>query len=151
MSEMASKLVAGAKEWASKYGDFTQGEEAAAYTVPLRVIGAWDRNDADGVAEVFIENGSWLAGDEQLNGREAIRTYLSEVFAGPYLGSRSVEKPVKIKLLTDDVALAVTDGGVLYKGEDELPVEREMRATWIMVKRDGDWHGVSYQSSPIKG
>jgi uncharacterized protein (TIGR02246 family) len=151
MTELASKLVAGAKDWASKYGDFTQGEEATAYTVPLRIIGAWDNNDADGVADVFIENGSWLAGDEQLKGREAIRTYLRETFAGPYRGSRSVQTPLKVKLITDDVALAVTDGGVLYKDEDELPADRVMRATWIMVKQDGDWHAVSYQSSPVKG
>lgn len=149
MSE-ASKLVAGAKVWANNYGDFTQGEEAAAYTVPLRVIGAWDNNDANGVADVFVENGSWLAGDDQLRGREAIRSYLTEVFAGPYQGSRSQQKPVQIKLITDDVAIAITDGGVVYEDETELSPERIERTMWVMVKQDGDWQGVSYQSCPVK-
>jgi uncharacterized protein (TIGR02246 family) len=151
MSTQASKLVAQAKQWATYYGDFTTGDEAAAYTSPLRARAAWDAGDADALAAEFVENGSWLAGDEQLNGRDRIREYWAEGLAGPYQGSRLTERPIDIKLVTEDVALVVTDGGFLYAGETELPEEREVRATWVVVKKDGDWRLASYQSSPIKG
>src|SRR3954470_7511771 len=55
MSEKASSLVAQAKQWATYYGKFTQGEESAALTAPLRARAAWDANDADAFAGVFTE------------------------------------------------------------------------------------------------
>ena len=73
MSGKASSLVAGAKQWASLYGDYANGKEGAVLTVPLRLRAAWESNDADALADVFIENGSMLIGDEQLKGREEIR------------------------------------------------------------------------------
>jgi uncharacterized protein (TIGR02246 family) len=151
MSQEASKLVAAAKEWATYYGKFTTGEEGAVLTAPLRARAAWDNNDAAALAEAFIENGSWLAGDEQLRGREEIRAYLAAGFEGPYKGSRWTEEADEIKFVTEDVALAITTGGVLYEGETELPEERAMRVMWVCTKRDGYWHLVSHQSSPIKG
>jgi hypothetical protein len=58
MSDDAATLVAQAKQWASQYGDYSNGEKGAAYTAPLRVRAAWEANDPDAFAEMFIENGS---------------------------------------------------------------------------------------------
>lgn len=151
MPGKASQLVAQAKEWATYYGKFTVGEEAAVLSVPLRVRAAWDRNDADEVAQVFVENGSYLAGDEQLTSREQIREYLAAAFTGPYRGSRVTEEPVEIRLIAADTALAITEGGVLYEGETELPANRRVRTMWVITKQDGDWRLVSHQSSPVSG
>jgi uncharacterized protein (TIGR02246 family) len=151
MSSKASSLVAQAKQWATYYGGFTKGEEGAVLSVPLRARATWDRNDADAFAQIFIENGSMLVGDTQLKGREEIRSYIAEAFAGPYRGSRLVEEPDLIQRVSDDVAVAVTHGGVIPPGATELPPDRVARATYVTVKRDGEWQLVSYQSSPIKG
>ncbi|MEU4775981.1 SgcJ/EcaC family oxidoreductase [Micromonospora sp. NPDC023644] len=147
----AAELVKGAKQWASHYGQYANGTEGAVLTVPLRFRGAWESNDADAVADVFTENGSMLAGDNQLKGREEIRAYLREAFAGPYQGARLVDEPLEIKMLTDDVALAVTQGGIVRDGAGELAPEDEVRTTWVVARRDGDWHLMSHQSSPLKG
>ena len=151
MTKSASALVAGAKEWASHYGDYPNGEEGHVLTAPLRIRGAWDANDADGFADMFIENGSMLVGDTQLKSREEIRTYMAEAFKGGYKGTRLSEGPREIRLLNDTVAVAVTQGGLVRPGQEAVAAEDEVRALWVIVKRDGDWRVASHQTSPIKG
>jgi uncharacterized protein (TIGR02246 family) len=92
-----------------------------------------------------------LAGDNQLTSPAQIRSYLAEAFAGPLQGSRLLDKPIEIRMLTDDVALAVTEGGVAYAGETEPAADRLARSTWVVARRDGDWRLVSYQTSPVTG
>jgi uncharacterized protein (TIGR02246 family) len=149
MSAKASKLVAGAKEWASYYGDYTQGEEAAAFTVPLRARGMWDANDAEGLADIFVENGSFLVGDEQLTSQSQIRDYMKAAFAGGLGGTKLAQEPVEVRLLTADTALIITNGGIVPAGETELPAGASTRDVWITVKRDGVWHLFSLQTSPV--
>jgi uncharacterized protein (TIGR02246 family) len=151
MPSKASALVAQAKQWATYYGDYSNGEEGAVLTVPLRIRAAWERNDADAFAEIFVDNGSMLVGDEQLRGRDEIRKYMAAAFEGPYKGGRLTEEPLEIKLLAPDVAVAITQGGVLYEGDTEVPPGRQVRTMWVVTKKDGDWRLVSHQSSPLKG
>jgi uncharacterized protein (TIGR02246 family) len=42
----------------------------------------------------------------------------------------------------------VTEGGVLAPGEDELSATAAIRASWILVKRDGQWLLAVYQNCP---
>ncbi len=151
MSEKASVLVAEAKKWASRYGPYANGEEGAVLTVPLRVRAAWESNDADGFADMFTENGSLLVGDQQLKGREEIRSYMAAAFKGGLKGTRVAEEPVEIRSLSGDVALAVTEGGILETGDTEPPPERLARSTWVIIKQAGDWRLFSLQSSPVTG
>jgi uncharacterized protein (TIGR02246 family) len=151
MTEKATSIVAQAKQWASYYGPFTGGEQAAVLSVPLRIRAAWESNDADAFADVFIENGSLLLGDDQLDGREEIRAHMAEGFAGPYQGARVTEQPLEIQFLTPDVALAITQGGVVPAGDSELASEREERAMWVCVKGPDGWRLAAQQTSPLKG
>lgn len=151
MSTDSANLVAQAKAWAGNYGKYSNGVEGAVLTAPLRARAAWDRNDADAFAAVFTDEGSMLAGDNQLTSPEQIRAYMAEAFAGPFAGSRLVDKPIEIRMLTDDVALAVTEGGVAYAGETEPATDRLSRSTWVVARSNGDWRLVSYQSSPVTG
>jgi uncharacterized protein (TIGR02246 family) len=151
MATKASALVDGAKKWAKNYGAFPNGTEGAVLSVPLRVRGAWDRNDADAIADVFTENGSMLFGDEQLTSREAIRSYLTDIFAGSYRGSKVEDDPVDIQAITENVALVISEGGVVRSGESSLPAGRSNRTTWVVVRERGEWRLFSYQSSPISG
>ena len=151
MTTEAASLVAGAKQWAGHYGDYPNGQEGAVLTAPLRVMAAWSANDANAFADMFIDNGSMLVGDNQLVSRDEIRSYLAEAFAGAYRGSRLTEEPTEIRLLTPTVAVAITRGGVIPEGQDSLVDTAELRTMWVVVKRDGDWRIASYQASPIKG
>lgn len=151
MSEKASTLVAQAKQWASNYGDYPNGAEGAALTVPLRARAAWDANDAKSYAELFTDDGSELIGDNQLKSRTEVLDYLTDAFAGSYRGSRRTEEPVEVRLLTEDVAVAVTQGALLLAGESTAAPENEYRALWVIVKRDGEWMLFTHQTSPLKG
>ncbi|MEE4543385.1 SgcJ/EcaC family oxidoreductase [Streptomyces sp. V4-01] len=151
MSEKASTLVTQAKQWATQYGDFANGPEGAALTVPLRARAAWEANDARTYAGLFVENGSELIGDTQLKGSQEVLEYLTEAFEGPYRGSRLVEEPEDIRLISDDVAVVVTQGGVVRSGETAALPENRYRAMWMIVKRDGDWRLFTHQTSPLGG
>jgi uncharacterized protein (TIGR02246 family) len=151
MTKKAAALVAGAKQWASYYGDYANGVEGAVFTAPLRVRAAWEANDADAFAELFIENGSMLAGDTQLVSREQIREYMAEAFGGAYKGSRLTVEPREIRMLTDSVAVAVSEGGVIHDGATSLEAADNVRTMWVAARLDGDWRIVSYQTSPIAG
>ncbi|SDJ98094.1 conserved hypothetical protein [Actinopolyspora mzabensis] len=151
MTDKAASLVDQAKQWATYYGEFTEGEQSVVLATLLRQRAAWENNDADGVAEVFAENGSVLFGDEQLVGRESIRSYMAEAFSGRYKNSRFVDEPLEIRLLTESVAVVISQGGVLAEHEQELPTDREVRTTWIMVLHDEQWWLISQQSSPVTG
>jgi uncharacterized protein (TIGR02246 family) len=151
MGSKASSLVDKAKKWATHYGEFTSGDAGAALTAPLRVRGAWESNDANVLADAFTENGSMLVGDEQLKGREEIRAYWTDAFANYYKGSRIEDDPDEIVFFDENTALVISKGGVLKEGETAVPVDRENRNTWVVVREQGDWKLFSYQSSPIKG
>jgi len=126
-------------------------DSAAAVAAPERARGAWDANDADAFADLFVENGSILFDDDQLTDRDAIRAYLHDAFAGKLAGTRVVTEPIEVKVLTQDVAVVITEGGVLYGDETEVPADRAVRATWVSVRQEGEWRLFSQQTSPIAG
>jgi len=126
-------------------------ERAAALTAPQRAQAAWNAGDADAFADAFVENGSILFDDDQLSDRDAIRGYLHDAFAGKFRGTRVIQDPIEVKILTPDVAVVITEGGLLHADETELPADRAVRAAWISVRRDGEWRLFSQQTSPIAG
>ncbi|GLW05796.1 hypothetical protein Misp01_09260 [Microtetraspora sp. NBRC 13810] len=150
----ASEILrtAGVAEDDSYYREFTDEDEKAALTVAMRIQAAWAANDPDAFADTFAENGSLLMQDRQLMSREEIRSYMAENFAGPLRGARVKGWPVEVKFLDDDVAMFVTEGGIMFPGDQDIRPERLIRATWVIVKREsGRLELVSHQSSPVKG
>lgn len=127
-------------------------EAAAIAGVPQRIIAAWANNDADGFAEVFTENATLiLPNDVYLTSREQIRAFMKAAFAGPYKGTKVFGEPVGLQVLSGDVAVLVTKGGVLAPGETEVAAERAIRATWVVTKQDSDWLIAAYQNTPVGG
>jgi len=142
---------AGVEEDQSFYGPFTREGQKAVLTVPQRIQAAWLVNDADTFADIFTENGSLLMQNDQLASREHIRSYMAAGFQGVYWGARVTGWPLQVDFLADDVALVITQGGIILAGETEIAPVRQIRATWIIVNQDGQWRLFSHQSSPIKG
>ncbi|MCX5199504.1 SgcJ/EcaC family oxidoreductase [Streptomyces sp. NBC_00249] len=131
------------------YGSFTSEREKEVLQVPLRLVSAWSRNDADGVADQFTEDGILiLPGDVFKRGREEVRSFMAAAYAGPFKGTGVTGTPVDVRLVGDEVALVRTHGGILPPGESEIAPELAVRSTWLLVKRDGDWKLAGYQNSP---
>jgi uncharacterized protein (TIGR02246 family) len=123
-------------------------DQAAVWAVTQKVIAAWANNDADAFARIFAEDATLILPGLLRTGREEIRAYMANAFAGPYKGSRVTGKPINIKFLSPEAVLIITHGGVLKQGETQLSDVRAIRAMWLIVKRDGQWLLTAYQNCP---
>lgn len=130
---------------------FPDERDVVVLAVPQRLQAAWAANDADAFAAVFTADGSLLLDDEQFTDRQQIRAYMAAAFDGGYRGARVTGWPLSVDHLADGVAMVVTEGGILLDGETELSLDRHIRASWVVVRRDGEWLLLSHQTSPLKG
>jgi uncharacterized protein (TIGR02246 family) len=121
---------------------------AAVAALPMRIIAAWAKHDADAFAEVFTEDGSLILPGAYRKGREAIRALMADGFAGPYRGTQVTGQAVDLRFVAQGVAVLITEGGVLAPGETVVADERRIRASWVAVNRDGQWQLAAYQNSP---
>ena len=103
-------------------------------------------------AEAFVadytEDASVIQPGVYEKDREEIRTNIAAAFAGPLSGSRVAARPVDVRLLTGDTAIVVSEDGIIFPGQDAVASERLVRATWVLVRRDGGWRIASYHNSP---
>lgn len=122
----------------------------AIQAVPGRIVAAWAKNDADAFAAVFTKFGTMILPDDVfLTGRDKIAAYMKAAFEGQYKGTRVAGSPLSIRVLTPDVVLVLTRGGVLQPGETEVTPESAIRASWLLTKQDGEWLLAAYQNTPI--
>ncbi|MGM7775398.1 SgcJ/EcaC family oxidoreductase [Arthrobacter sp. KNU-44] len=77
-----------------------------------------------------------------------IRSSMAAGFQGPLKGSRAVDEPLSIRVIGDHTAIVVSRAGILMAGEAQLPVDREVIATWVLVREDGRWLVASYANAP---
>lgn len=126
----------------------TGRDEAGVAALPERIVAAWAAQDPAAFAEVFSEDGSMILPGVYRAGRDQIRQFMTEAFAGPYRGTRVTGQPLELRFLSDQVAVLITQGGVLAPGETAVADERAIRASWIAVHRDGRWQLAAYQNSP---
>jgi uncharacterized protein (TIGR02246 family) len=123
-------------------------DQAAIWALPQRLVAAWAQQDADAFAAIFHEDGTMILPGLYRTGREEIRSFMAGAFAGPYRDTQVTGQPINIKFINDEVVVLITQGGVLQPGERTVSDARAIRATWLVVKRDGRWLLSTYQNSP---
>lgn len=127
----------------------TQADQVAVAALTQKVVAAWAYQDAESFASVFVDDGTMILAGVYNKGRDNIQAHMAAAFgAGEYKDTQVTGKPVDIRFLTPDVCLLLTEGGVLHKGESEVADVRQIRASWLAVKRDGQWQLAAYQNSP---
>jgi len=57
-------------------------------------------------------------------------------------------KPLASRFLGPDAGVLLTVGGVLEPGETEMSSKQAIRASWTVVRRDGEWRLAAYQNTP---
>ncbi|WP_067815098.1 SgcJ/EcaC family oxidoreductase [Actinomadura kijaniata] len=123
-------------------------DQAAVAALTQRVVAAWAYQDADSFAGVFTEDGTMILPGLFKKGPDEIRAHMKDAFETTYKGTQVTGRPVDLRFLAPDVALLLTQGGVLAAGESEVSDEQAIRASWLCVKRDGEWRLAAYQNSP---
>jgi uncharacterized protein (TIGR02246 family) len=125
------------------------GDQAAVAALPNLIMSAWAEHAAEDFANVFTQDGTMILPGVFVKGREQIRSFMENAFAGPYRGTRVTGKPFSVKLFGTGSALLHTEGGVLAPGEEEVAGDRAVRASWLAVKEhDGRWRLAAYQNTP---
>ncbi|MFV2194666.1 SgcJ/EcaC family oxidoreductase [Nocardiopsis sp. LOL_012] len=118
--------------------------------LPGQIVAAWAGQDPKAFSEVFAEECTMILPGVLCRGREEVREFMANAFAGPFKGTRVTGTPVSARALGADAAVLVTQGGVLAPGEDEVSNERAIRATWVAVRTEVGWRLAAYQNSPQK-
>jgi uncharacterized protein (TIGR02246 family) len=112
------------------------------------MVAAWAAHDAKAFADLFTQDGTLILPGTYKKGREEIREFMAAGYAGPYQGTRVTGTPIDVKPLADGAVALLTTGGVLAPGESELSDKAAIRASWILVRRDGRWQLAVYQNCP---
>jgi len=129
----------------------TAGSDAdrqAVLDVLARLYQAWGAGDAEAFVADYTEDASVIQSGVYEKDREEIRTNMAAAFAGPLKGSRVAARPVDARFLAGDTAIVVSEDGIIFPGQDAVARERLVRATWVLVRRDGGWRIASYHNSP---
>jgi len=113
------------------------------------VSSSWAKGDADGFTSVFADGGTMILAGVYCDGKDEIRDFMAKAFDGPYKGTQVTGNPISIRKLGPDVAILLSDGGVIEAGETEVSEESQIRASWLAVRQDdGEWLLAAYQNTP---
>jgi uncharacterized protein (TIGR02246 family) len=123
-------------------------DQQAVSDVLNRLYEAWEANDPEEFVAYYLDDASVVQPGIYKKGREEIRTTMAAGFAGPLQGSRVITHPQDIRFLTDETAIVISEDGILFPGQDVVPSEALVRATWVLAKRNGGWFVAAYQNSP---
>ncbi len=127
--------------------EVTAADQASVAALTQQFLAAWAYQDADGVADLFTDDGTLTLPGVFRQGRDDIRAYFVEAFATTYRGSQVVGKPISLRFFGSDVALLLSSGGVLGSGESEVSEEQAIRASWFLVRAEGQWRLAAYHNS----
>jgi uncharacterized protein (TIGR02246 family) len=126
----------------------TDADKAAIAALTQKVVAAWAYHDADTFGDVFVEDGTMILAGVYCSGRDEIRKHMAEAFQAQYKGTQVTGKPLGIRSLGSDVAILLSQGGVLEPGETEVAPENAIRSAWTAVRQDGKWLLAAYQNTP---
>jgi uncharacterized protein (TIGR02246 family) len=124
-------------------------DEAAIKAVLVDSYKAWDAGDADGMVANYTADATAIMTGSLRDSRDVIRQNMALGFEGPLKGSSTYNKQLSIRFLGEDGAIVVSESGILFAGETEVPDSRKVNATWVLEKRDGQWLIAAYHNSPV--
>ncbi len=124
-------------------------DEAAIQAVLVDSYKAWDAGDADAMVANYTADATAIMTGSLRDSRDVIRENMALGFGGPLKGSSTYNQQVSIRFVGRDGAIVVSESGILFAGETEVPDPRKVNATWVLEKRDGQWLIAAYHNSPV--
>ena len=125
-------------------------DEAAINAMLSEMYQAWADNDADGFVKYYTDDATAILPGSLRGSRKVIRDLMAAGFEGPLKGSSTVDKQLSLRFVGHDAAIAISEGGILFAGEDAVAGTRKIHATWVFEKRDGRWMVAAYHNSPVQ-
>ncbi|MFF0384977.1 SgcJ/EcaC family oxidoreductase [Streptomyces sp. NPDC004286] len=123
--------------------------ETAVRDVLDRLQETWSAGDADAVADLYTEDATLVMTGVFINGREEIRKFMTDAFAGPLVGSRPHNVPRIIRAVGADTAIVNSDIGIILAGNDGVAEGDERVATWALARHDDRWLIAAYHNCPV--
>lgn len=124
-------------------------DEAAIEAVLAASYRAWAAGDADAMVADYTEDATAIMTGSLRDSRDVIRRSMALGFEGPLKGSSTWNRRLSLRFLGEDGAIVVSEAGILFAGETEVPDPRKVNATWVLEKRDGRWKVAAYHNSPV--
>jgi len=125
------------------------GDEAAIAAVLDASYKAWAAGDAEGMVADYTPDATAIMPGSLRDSRKTIRESMAAAFAGPLKDTSVSNRQLSIRFLGDDAAIVVSDGGILFGGQTEVPEEAKVNATWVFSRRGGQWLIAAYHNSPV--
>jgi uncharacterized protein (TIGR02246 family) len=124
-------------------------DEAAIQAVLADSYKAWEAGDADGMVAGYTEDATAIMTGSLRDSRDVIRENMAMAFEGPLKGSSTYNKQLGLRFVGRDSAVVVSESGILFAGQTEVPDTAKVNATWVFEKRDGRWLIAAYHNSPV--
>ena len=129
--------------------DIRAEDEAAIQAVLIDSYQAWEAGDAAAMVADYTADATAIMTGSLRESRDVIRENMALAFAGPLKGSSTWNRRLSLRFVGRDAAIAVSESGILFAGETEVPDARKVNATWVFEKRDGQWLIAAYHNSPV--
>ncbi|MGH9054839.1 MAG: SgcJ/EcaC family oxidoreductase [Acidimicrobiales bacterium] len=125
----------------------SDADRQAVLDVLKGVYEAWEANDAGAFVADYLDDASVVQPGVYKKDRQQIQSTMAGAFAGPLNGSRVIDQPQDIRFPNEDTAIVISEGGIVFPGQDTVPSEGTVRATWVLARRDGRWYVAAYHYS----
>jgi uncharacterized protein (TIGR02246 family) len=124
-------------------------DQAAIQAVLAESYKAWEAGDAEGMVADYTADATAIMTGSLRESREAVRENMALAFAGPLKGSSTCNKQLSLRFVGRDAAIVVSESGILFAGQTEVPDAGKVNATWVLEKQNGQWLIAAYHNSPV--
>jgi uncharacterized protein (TIGR02246 family) len=125
-------------------------DEAAIQAVMADSYKAWSAGDADGMVANYTEDATAIMTGSLRDSRDVIRESMALAFAGPLKDTATYNRQLSIRFVGGDAAIVVSESGILFGSQTEVPDAAKVNNTWVLEKRDGQWLIAAYHNSPAQ-
>jgi uncharacterized protein (TIGR02246 family) len=129
--------------------DNRAADAAAIAAVLVDSYKAWEAGDADGMVADYTTDATAIMTGSLRESRDVIRDNMALSFAGPLKGTSTYNKQLSLRFLGQDAAIVISESGILFAGQTEVPDTGKVNATWVFEKHDGRWLIAAYHNSPV--
>lgn len=124
-------------------------DESAIAAVLAESYRAWAAGDAAGMVADYTPDATAIMTGSLRGSRDVIQERMAAAFTGPLKDSSTYNRQFGIRFLGKDVAIVVTESGILLGDQTEVPDKGKVNCTWVLQKREGRWLIAAYHNSPM--